>query len=66
MEETKATPKLRRKHVTVRMPEATWKKLQAMANTQGLTLNALLLGRINELISEDVGKEPAKGAIKFV
>ena len=55
-----------RKHVTVRMPEATWKKLQAMANTQGLTLNALLLGRINELISEDAGKETAKGEIKFV
>ena len=66
MEETKAAPKLRRKHVTVRMPEAIWKKLQAMANTQGLTLNALLLGRINELISEDAGKETAKGAIKFV
>ena len=66
MGETKAVPKSQRKMVVVRMPKTTWKKLQAMANTQGLTLNALLLGRINELISEDVGKEPAKGAIKFV
>ena len=66
MEETKAAPKLRRKHVTVRMPEATWKKLQAMANTQGLTLNALLIGKVNELISEDAGEEAGKGAIKFV
>ena len=66
MGETKAVPKSQRKMVVVRMPETTWKKLQAMANTQGLTLNAFLVGRINELINEDAGKETAKGEIKFV
>ena len=55
-----------RKLVTVRMPEATWRKLQAMAKDQGLTLNAFLIGKVNELISEDAGEEAAKGAIKFV
>ena len=66
MEEKKVAPKQRRKHVTVRMPEATWRKLQAMAKRQGLTLNAFLIGKVNELISEDAGEEAAKGAIKFV
>lgn len=48
MEQKKTAPKLQRKHVTVRMPEATWHKLTALARAQGLTMNALLIGMINE------------------
>ena len=69
MEPEKMTaPQSQRKHVSIRMPDAMWKKLRKIAKSQGMTLNAFMLGVIKEITKESAETtEPgSKGAIKFV
>ena len=67
-QEKKSSQQSQRKHVSIRMPDAMWKKLRKIAKSQGLTLNAFMLGVAKEITKEgeETTEAGSKGAVKFV